>query len=100
MKMSLIKVFKMCGLKEGLLGEPKGTLYFELVYFVTAFVPSLTACFASSPGSRSRTEVWISRDDIVLFLTSLDASDAICSNRSLTKEFITLIAFVEMPTSG
>ena len=75
-------------------------LYFELVYFVTAFVPSLTACFASSPGSRSRTEVWISRDDIVLFLTSLDASDAICSNRSLTKEFITLIAFVEIPTSG
>ena len=72
----------------------------ELVYFVTALVPSLTACFASSPGRRSRTDVWISRDDIVLFFTSLDASDATFSKRSLTKEFMMLIAFVEIPTSG
>ncbi len=35
--------------------------YLELVYLVTALVPSLTACFASSPGRRSRTAVWISR---------------------------------------
>ena len=35
--------------------------YLELVYFVTAFVPSETACLASSPGSRSRTAVCISR---------------------------------------
>lgn len=32
-------------------------IYFELVYLVTAFVPSLTACFASSPGRRSLTDV-------------------------------------------
>ena len=31
--------------------------HLELVYLVTAFVPSLTACLASSPGSRSRTAV-------------------------------------------
>ena len=37
------------------------TLYLEEVYLVTAFVPSDTACFASSPGSRRRTAVWISR---------------------------------------
>ena len=31
--------------------------YFDEVYFVTALVPSETACFASSPGSRRRTAV-------------------------------------------
>ena len=40
-------------------------VYFELVYFVTALVPSDTACLASSPGSRRRTAVWISRLVIV-----------------------------------
>ena len=35
---------------------------------VTDFVPSEIACLASSPGRISRTEVWISRDDIVDFL--------------------------------
>lgn len=40
-------------------------LYFDEVYFVTAFVPSLTACFASSPGRSRRTAVWISRLVIV-----------------------------------
>src|ERR1043165_1797307 len=39
--------------------------YLELVYFVTALVPSDTACLASSPGSRSRTAVCISRLVIV-----------------------------------
>jgi hypothetical protein len=51
----------------------------ELEYLVTAFVPSETACFASSPGRMSRTEVWISRDEIVDFLlyaASLEASVA------------------------
>ena len=33
-----------------------------LVYLVTALVPSLTACFASSPGRRSLMAVWISRE--------------------------------------
>uniref|UniRef100_A0A0K2TM38 Putative LOC101819927 [Ficedula albicollis] n=1 Tax=Lepeophtheirus salmonis TaxID=72036 RepID=A0A0K2TM38_LEPSM len=32
-------------------------LYLEEVYFVTAFVPSETACLANSPGSRSLTAV-------------------------------------------
>ncbi|XP_061446507.1 uncharacterized protein LOC133366961 [Rhineura floridana] len=36
--------------------------YLELVYLVTALVPSDTACLASSPGSRRRTAVWISRE--------------------------------------
>ncbi|XP_055521281.1 uncharacterized protein LOC129715416 [Leucoraja erinacea] len=40
-------------------------LYFELVYLVTAFVPSDTACLASSPGSSRRTAVWISRELMV-----------------------------------
>ena len=37
-------------------------------YLVTAFVPSETACLASSPGRMSLTEVWISRDEMVDFL--------------------------------
>lgn len=37
-----------------------GKVYLLLVYLVTAFVPSLTACLASSPGKRRRTAVWIS----------------------------------------
>ncbi|XP_042539921.1 uncharacterized protein LOC122111268 [Dipodomys spectabilis] len=45
-------------------GECKSTnkIYLELVYLVTALVPSDTACLASSPGSSRRTAVWISRD--------------------------------------
>jgi hypothetical protein len=34
---------------------------------VTDFVPSDMACFASSPGRMSRTDVWISRDEMVDF---------------------------------
>lgn len=44
------------------------TFYLDVVYFVTAFVPSLTACFANSPGRRSRTAVCTSRLEIVDFL--------------------------------
>lgn len=36
--------------------------------FVTDLVPSEIACLASSPGRMRRTEVWISRDEIVDFL--------------------------------
>lgn len=36
--------------------KPK-SIYFELVYLVTAFVPSLTACLANSPGNNRRTAV-------------------------------------------
>ncbi|RNA37071.1 hypothetical protein BpHYR1_010266 [Brachionus plicatilis] len=60
----------------------------ELVYLVTAFVPSLTACLANSPVERP------------LCVESLDASEAILSKISLTKEFMMLIALLEMPVSG
>ena len=40
-------------------------IYLVLVYLVTAFVPSETACLANSPGKRRRTAVWISRDVMV-----------------------------------
>ena len=40
-------------------------VYLELVYLVTALVPSDTACFASSPGSSRRTAVWISLEVMV-----------------------------------
>ncbi len=46
-------------------GERVVLAYLLLVYLVTALVPSLTACLASSPGRRRRTAVWISRDVIV-----------------------------------
>jgi hypothetical protein len=46
----------------GVAGRP---LYLVEVYLVTALVPSDTACLASSPGRIRRTEVWISRDEIV-----------------------------------
>ena len=52
------------------------------VTYVTAFVPSETACLASSPGSKSRTAVCISRDDIVwrlLYWVKREASAAIRS---------------------
>lgn len=39
-----------------------------LVYLETAFVPSLTACLASSPGKSKSAAVWISRELIVDFL--------------------------------
>ena len=35
----------------------EASIYLELVYLVTALVPSLTACLASSPGKRRRTAV-------------------------------------------
>ena len=45
-----------------------GNDYLLLVYLVTAFVPSLTACLDSSPGRCSLTAVWISRLVMVCFL--------------------------------
>jgi hypothetical protein len=39
--------------------------HLELVYLVTAFVPSLTACLANSPGNRSLTEVCTSLEVMV-----------------------------------
>ena len=40
-------------------------VHFELVYLVTALVPSETACLANSPGNRSLTAVCISREVMV-----------------------------------
>ena len=45
--------------------QPQFRSYLELVYLVTALVPSDTACLASSPGRSRRTAVWISREVIV-----------------------------------
>jgi len=47
------------------MNEAADVVYLELVYLVTALVPSLTACFASSPGSSRRTAVWISLEVMV-----------------------------------
>lgn len=70
---------------------------------MTALVPSETACLANSPGRISRTEVWISRDEMVDFLlyaASLEASVATRSKMSLTKEFRMDMARLEIPVSG
>lgn len=56
---------------------------------MTALVPSEMACLESSPGRISRTEVWISREEMVdrwLYEASLEASEAIRSKMSETKE--------------
>jgi len=71
--------------------------------FVTDFVPSEMACLASSPGRINRTEVWISREEIVDFFeyaASFDASVAIRSKISFTKLFKIAIALLEIPVSG
>ena len=60
-------------------GRRRVHVYLLDEYLVTALVPSEMACFDSSPGRMRRTEVWISRDEMVLFLlydASLDASVA------------------------
>ena len=75
----------------------------EEVNLVTAFVPSETACFASSPGRRRRTAVWISLDervDFLLYLDSLEASVASLSKMSLMKEFKMDMPLFEMPVLG
>ena len=70
---------------------------------VTAFVPSETACLASSPGRIRRTAVWISRDVTVGFLLYLAreaVSTAIFSKMSAMKEFKIDMALEEIPVSG
>ncbi|KAK1328794.1 hypothetical protein QTO34_010963 [Cnephaeus nilssonii] len=56
---------KVGGSEKSLWGEGALAPHLELVYLVTALVPSDTACLASSPGSSRRTAVWISRDVMV-----------------------------------
>ena len=58
---SFVKIFVALKRAVSCGGPLPAVAYLELVYFVTAFVPSDTACLASSPGRRSRTAVWISR---------------------------------------
>ena len=48
--------------------SPSFSLHFDELNLVTAFVPSEMACFESSPGRMRRTDVWISRDEMVDFL--------------------------------
>jgi len=63
--------------------------YLDDENLVTALVPSEMACLESSPGRMSRTEVWISRDEMVdrwLYEASLEASEAIRSKMSETNE--------------
>ncbi|XP_021567777.1 uncharacterized protein LOC103259967 [Carlito syrichta] len=57
-------------------------IYLELVYLVTALVPSDTACLASSPGSSRRTAVWISREVMVERLLSKSGSCYSCKQAS------------------
>jgi len=55
----------------------------------STFVPSETACLASSPGRMRRTEVWISREEMVDFLlyaANLDASVATRSKMSGSRQ--------------
>jgi len=70
---------------------------------VTDLVPSEIACLESSPGKMSRTDVWISRDEMVDFLeydASLEASVAMRSKISLTNELRMAMALFEIPVSG
>lgn len=88
---------------------------------VTDLVPSEIACLDNSPGRINRTEVWISREEMVDFLeyeasprvkpvravplfaakqNLLDASLAMRSKISLTNEFKIAIALLEIPVSG
>jgi len=64
-KISLVGCFKGPEKGQDLHFHQKTSIYLELVYFVTAFVPSETACLANSPGRRSLTAVCISREVIV-----------------------------------
>lgn len=79
-------------------------LYFAaLENLVTDLVPSEMACLDSSPGRMSRTEVWISRDEMVDFFeyeASFEASVAMRSKMSLTKELRMAMALLEIPVSG
>ena len=70
---------------------------------VTALVPSETACLESSPGRRSLTEVWFSREkrvDLLLYRESLKASRVSLSKISLMKEFRMDMPLLEIPVLG
>ena len=66
----------------------KGVYLVDEEYLVTAFVPSDTACLASSPGRMSRTEVWISREEMVDFLLYAASLEASVATRSKISEIL------------
>lgn len=51
-----------------------------------ALVPSLIACFDSSPGRMRRTAVWISRDEMVDFLLYDESLEAWPTSQTPGKE--------------
>lgn len=70
---------------------------------MTDLVPSEMACLESSPGRMRRTEVWISREEMVDFFeyeASFEASEAMRSKMSLTNELRMAMALLEIPVSG
>ena len=76
---------------------------YSALNLATALPPSETACLARSPGRTRRTAVWISRDPRVFlsFMSTRRApSRAILSKISVTKEFMTSMALLEIPISG
>ncbi|XP_032124534.1 uncharacterized protein LOC116543221 [Sapajus apella] len=76
-------------------------IHLELVYLVTALVPSDTAWLASSPGSSRRTAVWISLEMMVKRLLKCarrEASPAMCS-KMFRKQFIMPVALGETPVA-
>lgn len=65
-------------------------------------VASMIAWLPKSGGNKSLTAACTSLEERVFFLvylTNLEASTAICSNMSVTRELTTAIPFLEIPTS-
>lgn len=78
------QLFGLAGVFPRINGESLSSMSLERASstYVTALVPSETACLASSPGNNNRTAVWISRDEIVwrlLYWAKREASPAIRS---------------------
>ena len=69
--------------------NPSTTYFVDEEYLVTALVPSETACLASSPGRIRRTEVWISREEMVDFLLYAASLLASVATRSKISEMET-----------
>nr|XP_024426040.2 uncharacterized protein LOC112313674 [Desmodus rotundus] len=76
-------------------------VYLELVYLVTALVPSDTACLASSPGSSRRTAVWISRDvmSVIMARTKQTARKS-TGGKAPRKQLATKAARKSAPATG
>ncbi|XP_060046778.1 uncharacterized protein LOC103123927 [Erinaceus europaeus] len=77
-------------------------IYLELVYLVTALVPSDTACLASSPGSSRRTAVWISLENPRLYVMARTKQTARKSTggKAPRKQLATKAARKSAPATG